>query len=166
MQHVNVGLGSRRQQLIWWWGQYIVHIYTLFTCTALLHVCDDSCMLMLLFTCLRACVNVTHLGIGWVRCSRGCCMLVECVPNTREMVKILVTHGANINLHGGSDWCTPLFYAVMAGFWEEDSRRRGGMEGEEGGRKVGGTDALKVYTFHYCACSIQEGMSGGHILWS
>ena len=33
----------------------------------------------------------------------------------REMVKLLVTHGANINLHGGSDWWTPLFYASMAG---------------------------------------------------
>ena len=55
------------------------------------------------------------------------------VPNTREMVKLLVTHGANINLHGGSDWWTPLFYAAMAGLWGGRDRGWDGEEGEGGG---------------------------------
>ncbi len=31
------------------------------------------------------------------------------------MARLLVSHGADVNLHGGSDSWTPLFYAAMAG---------------------------------------------------
>ena len=32
-----------------------------------------------------------------------------------EMVKVLVAHGASIDLRGGSDSWTPLMYSAMAG---------------------------------------------------
>ena len=32
-----------------------------------------------------------------------------------EMVVLLVSHGADVNLHGGSDGWTPLLYSAMAG---------------------------------------------------
>ena len=35
--------------------------------------------------------------------------------HTSAMAHVLVAHGADINLHGGSDSWTPLFYAAMAG---------------------------------------------------
>lgn len=31
------------------------------------------------------------------------------------IVRVLVSHGADLNVHGGSDGWTPLFYAAMAG---------------------------------------------------
>ena len=31
------------------------------------------------------------------------------------IVRALASHGADLNLHGGSDGWTPLFYAAMAG---------------------------------------------------
>ena len=31
------------------------------------------------------------------------------------MVVLLVSHGADVNLHGGSDGWTPLLYSAMAG---------------------------------------------------
>ena len=70
------------------------------------------------------------------------------VPNTREMVKLLVTHGANINLHGGSDWWTPLFYAAMAGLWGGRDR---GWDGEEvlSRKEEGETTILAV---QLCVC--------------
>lgn len=30
-------------------------------------------------------------------------------------MRVLVSHGADLNVHGGSDGWTPLFYAAMAG---------------------------------------------------
>ena len=36
-------------------------------------------------------------------------------PANSEMARVLVSHGAHVNLHGGSDSWTPLFYAAMAG---------------------------------------------------
>lgn len=35
--------------------------------------------------------------------------------HSSEMVKVLVAHGASIDLRGGSDSWTPLMYAAMAG---------------------------------------------------
>ena len=33
----------------------------------------------------------------------------------REFVKLLLSHGANVNLPGGVDNWTPLFFAALAG---------------------------------------------------
>ena len=33
----------------------------------------------------------------------------------RELVEVLISHGANVNLRGGCDGWTPVFYAAMAG---------------------------------------------------
>ena len=33
----------------------------------------------------------------------------------REMVQLLISYGANVNLRGGCDGWTPVFYAAMAG---------------------------------------------------
>lgn len=41
---------------------------------------------------------------------------LRCILNTYSaIVRVLVSHGADLNLHGGSDGWTPLFYAAMAG---------------------------------------------------
>ena len=36
-----------------------------------------------------------------------------CVP--RELMERLISHGADVNLRGGCDGWTPIFYAAMAG---------------------------------------------------
>ena len=33
----------------------------------------------------------------------------------RELVELLISHGADVNLRGGCDGWTPLFYAALAG---------------------------------------------------
>ena len=78
------------------------------------------------------------------------------VPNTREMVKLLVTHGANINLHGGSDWWTPLFYAAMAGLWGGRERGWGGEEGEGGGVQLerGRREQYSCVCVFMCVCVV------------
>ena len=39
----------------------------------------------------------------------------HCTCIYRELVELLISHGADVNLHGGCDGWTPLFYAAMAG---------------------------------------------------
>ena len=41
-------------------------------------------------------------------------MCVTCAVH-RELVQLLISHGADVNLPGGRDGWTPLFYAAMAG---------------------------------------------------
>lgn len=36
----------------------------------------------------------------------------------RELVQLLVSHGSHVDIHGGSDAWTPLFYAAIAGIWK------------------------------------------------
>ena len=47
----------------------------------------------------------------------GCSVLfIACsLPSSSELAQLLISHGASVNLHGGRDAWTPLFYAAMAG---------------------------------------------------
>ena len=62
-----------------------------------------------------------HLGQTKVSCLERCpyrevplyIHVYTCIY--RELVELLISHGADVNLHGGCDGWTPLFYAAMAG---------------------------------------------------
>ena len=43
------------------------------------------------------------------------CMCMLYLYVARQLVELLILHGADMNLHGGADGWTPLFYAAMSG---------------------------------------------------
>jgi ankyrin repeat protein len=40
---------------------------------------------------------------------------IACTTGNMELVELLISHGADVNLRGGCDGWTPIFYAAMAG---------------------------------------------------
>ncbi len=93
-------------------------------CVCVLHVCVCVCVRMCVCvcvcvrvrTCVRACVRDLDSKAYLKILNTFPYVLSSPSSSTRsEMARLLVSHGADVNLHGGSDSWTPLFYAAMAG---------------------------------------------------